>query len=469
MPGWLAKAKARGIRVVLESEIASILLKDDDLIASPPAEAASSAKSRSSSQKKAAASPLAADISKAETSATMPAVETTRCAFIKGADFPAVEGGLQGLTAMLAAGNVRLVKSLSARVTHIIVSESWRKDLPANAAWVLKQQASGKTIIMENDVNAFLSSPSSSVGSKRRRESASGTPSIVPSPASKKARIEVSADPSPAEATPRAGQLVVNIPASSTDVVLTANLLQASGRTLKLQAGSQATISEVKAAAAAHESVPASDVRLILNGRELQDDSTLANSKVADGCSLLMSIRIDPSATPPINLPSRPAAPAPVQTSARDPNAYCASAPHFPDPVPGEQRGRPWRPYPSHDAQTRILRANTQRMFLVDRRSTTASGIGAAFDVLGSTGNIYTVTIARSVKCTCPDAARGNLPCKHVIFVLLKVLKVPSSNPLTWQVICTTLRYVPTCQRISPERAGELHEPRTRIHAGTCP
>ncbi|KAI7843057.1 hypothetical protein COHA_003231 [Chlorella ohadii] len=44
----------------------------------------------------------------------------------------------------------------------------------------------------------------------------------------------------------------------------------------------------------------------------------------------------------------------------------------------------------------------------------------------------YTVTICRQPNCTCPDAAKGNV-CKHVLFVLLRVLHMSPDEPLVWQ------------------------------------
>lgn len=54
------------------------------------------------------------------------------------------------------------------------------------------------------------------------------------------------------------------------------------------------------------------------------------------------------------------------------------------------------------------------------------------FDVLGSTGNVYTVTISHIPKCTCPDASKGN-HCKHIIFVFLKILSVPDTSSYYYQ------------------------------------
>ena len=54
------------------------------------------------------------------------------------------------------------------------------------------------------------------------------------------------------------------------------------------------------------------------------------------------------------------------------------------------------------------------------------------FVVLGSTGNVYTVRIAKIPTCTCPDHAKGNL-CKHILFVMLKVIGLDPGSPLVYQ------------------------------------
>jgi len=54
------------------------------------------------------------------------------------------------------------------------------------------------------------------------------------------------------------------------------------------------------------------------------------------------------------------------------------------------------------------------------------------YAVLGSTGNVYTITIGTLNECSCPDFAKGNL-CKHVIFIMLKVLRVASNSEYVYQ------------------------------------
>jgi hypothetical protein len=67
----------------------------------------------------------------------------------------------------------------------------------------------------------------------------------------------------------------------------------------------------------------------------------------------------------------------------------------------------------------RLSRVRTQRMFLIDRNRTTSADElyeEETFDVAGTTGNIYQVTISKVPTCSCPDALKGN-QCKHIIYV----------------------------------------------------
>lgn len=53
------------------------------------------------------------------------------------------------------------------------------------------------------------------------------------------------------------------------------------------------------------------------------------------------------------------------------------------------------------------------------------------YDVLGSTGFLYHVRLARdgtSWSCTCPDWLRRRSPCKHVLLVWLRVLRYPRAE-----------------------------------------
>ncbi|TKA47808.1 hypothetical protein B0A49_13467 [Cryomyces minteri] len=64
-------------------------------------------------------------------------------------------------------------------------------------------------------------------------------------------------------------------------------------------------------------------------------------------------------------------------------------------------------------------------MFVIDRtRSTLPSPPSETLSIAGTTGNIYTVTIAHVPSCTCPHALKG-AQCKHILYALVRVLKAP--------------------------------------------
>lgn len=45
---------------------------------------------------------------------------------------------------------------------------------------------------------------------------------------------------------------------------------------------------------------------------------------------------------------------------------------------------------------------------------------------------VYTVVVDKLLSCDCPDAQKGN-HCKHILFIMLKVLAVPQSSTLYYQ------------------------------------
>lgn len=50
------------------------------------------------------------------------------------------------------------------------------------------------------------------------------------------------------------------------------------------------------------------------------------------------------------------------------------------------------------------------------------------FDLCGTTGNVYTVTINNNPVCTCPDHEQRHNRCKHIFFILIQVMKVKKEN-----------------------------------------
>lgn len=101
-----------------------------------------------------------------------------------------------------------------------------------------------------------------------------------------------------------------------------------------------------------------------------------------------------------------------------------------------EKRLKRFRSYPTTKIQERIDRALHQRLFLIEASAPSTcpqhGGPSINFSVLGSTGNVYEVTIAKVPHCSCPDAAKGNL-CKHLLFVMLKVVGLSAGHQLVHQ------------------------------------
>jgi len=101
-----------------------------------------------------------------------------------------------------------------------------------------------------------------------------------------------------------------------------------------------------------------------------------------------------------------------------------------------EKRLKRHRSKPTNAISARIERATTQRLYLISASQPATSsqygGPSITLKILGSTGNVYDVTISKIPTCNCPDHAKGNL-CKHLLFALIKVVGLPTASPLVYQ------------------------------------
>ncbi|KAL1202215.1 hypothetical protein V5N11_018169 [Cardamine amara subsp. amara] len=79
-------------------------------------------------------------------------------------------------------------------------------------------------------------------------------------------------------------------------------------------------------------------------------------------------------------------------------------------------RNRDQRQLVAQPVADRIIRALRHRIRLLHRPN------AGTFHVLGATCNVYTVTLTATPTCTCPDRKK---PCKHILFVLIRVLGIP--------------------------------------------
>lgn len=84
-----------------------------------------------------------------------------------------------------------------------------------------------------------------------------------------------------------------------------------------------------------------------------------------------------------------------------------------------EKRLRRFRASAPRTYLERLERVRSQRMFLIDRErkpDEDDTGEVEVFDLAGTTGNIYQVTVSKVPSCTCPDNEKGN-QCKHIVYV----------------------------------------------------
>jgi Ring finger domain len=76
-------------------------------------------------------------------------------------------------------------------------------------------------------------------------------------------------------------------------------------------------------------------------------------------------------------------------------------------------------------SSTRKERGKTQNIFLIE---TIINEKERKFMVMGLTGNIYQVTMKHIPECTCPDFMTRNKRCKHIYFVLIKIMNTQNED-----------------------------------------
>ncbi|KAH6886665.1 hypothetical protein BKA70DRAFT_1123095 [Coprinopsis sp. MPI-PUGE-AT-0042] len=87
---------------------------------------------------------------------------------------------------------------------------------------------------------------------------------------------------------------------------------------------------------------------------------------------------------------------------------------------PPEKRLARFKPSCPNNIAERLARVREQTFYLLDRTgrpdnaSPTSPFLKEDFKVSGSTRNVYTVTIDKLPRCSCPDSQKGN-HCKHIV------------------------------------------------------
>ncbi|KAL1591191.1 hypothetical protein WHR41_00387 [Cladosporium halotolerans] len=109
----------------------------------------------------------------------------------------------------------------------------------------------------------------------------------------------------------------------------------------------------------------------------------------------------------------------------------------------GERRLRRWRSHPPSTYLEVRDRALTQRMFALDRQRSCSDAEHPieTVSLAGTTGNVYTITIDKVPSCDCPHAKKGN-QCKHIAYVLSRVLRAPQHLEYQLAFISSELREI---------------------------
>jgi len=76
------------------------------------------------------------------------------------------------------------------------------------------------------------------------------------------------------------------------------------------------------------------------------------------------------------------------------------------------------------DETLRKIRGLSERIFLVLTHDFKENDLVRDYDVMGKSGNVYKVSIKKSPTCTCPDHKQRFKRCKHIYFVLTRIMKV---------------------------------------------
>lgn len=134
-----------------------------------------------------------------------------------------------------------------------------------------------------------------------------------------------------------------------------------------------------------------------------------------------------------------------------------------------EKRLRRIRAKPPASFLVKLERAQTQRMIVLGRKRKTIAGAPAEdIDVVGTTGNIYTVTISHLPSCTCPDSEKGN-ECKHKVYALYNVLKAPSHLQYQLALLTSELAEIFSRAPPIPTDVGEDSKGNRKPTDGECP
>ncbi|EOA85752.1 uncharacterized protein SETTUDRAFT_161688 [Exserohilum turcica Et28A] len=107
-----------------------------------------------------------------------------------------------------------------------------------------------------------------------------------------------------------------------------------------------------------------------------------------------------------------------------------------------EKRGTTFRRSATQSYLTVKERALTQRLTVLSRERCGSDDTPEEKVIIaGTTGNVYTVLVDREPSCDCPHAKKGN-QCKHIVYVMLRVLRAREEIAYQLALLSSELREV---------------------------
>jgi hypothetical protein len=85
------------------------------------------------------------------------------------------------------------------------------------------------------------------------------------------------------------------------------------------------------------------------------------------------------------------------------------------------------KPLLPFDVASRKNRGIEQPLFLMETFPAVSDNM-RDYDVVGLSGNVYHVVITNKPTCTCPDYKKRLSKCKHIYFVLLRIMKINNND-----------------------------------------
>lgn len=138
----------------------------------------------------------------------------------------------------------------------------------------------------------------------------------------------------------------------------------------------------------------------------------------------------------PVSVPTRPVVGVPeLELEAADDGKVAGGPAKKRRKIVKEKREAKYRSAPSKAALDRLERSAGHRLFLVDKNIEEGQ-IRCA--VMGTNGNVYKCCIDLTPSCDCQDFSKRREtsqhgPCKHLIFIFVRVLKLDHEDHRWWQ------------------------------------